>query len=126
MVQIFSSQLLITCGALQLKPLVSLELLCAFPPGTSTPHHVDLCVLFSQRFQVANRLLGEHDVPLACVEQVVTGKTMCYYANHGDEMPNKLKQQSPPKYNSQWKVAYSYDTGSPFSPEIKSSLGPDR
>ncbi|XP_064849541.1 myotubularin-related protein 10-like [Oncorhynchus masou masou] len=25
-----------------------------------------------QRFQVANRLLGEHDVPLACVEQVVT------------------------------------------------------
>ncbi|KAM6981235.1 myotubularin-related protein 10 [Aplochiton taeniatus] len=25
-----------------------------------------------QRFQVGNRLLGEHDVPLACVEQVVT------------------------------------------------------
>lgn len=84
------------------------------------------CVLFSQRFQVANRLLGEHDVPLACVEQVVTGKTMCHYANHGDEMANKLKQQSPPKYNLEWKVAYSYDTGSPFSPEIKSSLGPDR
>ena len=109
---------------LQLKPLVSLELLFAFSPGTYTPHHVDLCVvLFSQRFQVANRLLGEHDVPLACVEQVVTGKTMCYYANHGDEMVNKLKQQFPPKYNSQWKVAYSYDTGSPFSPEKKIRLG---
>uniref|UniRef100_A0A6Q2YTW2 Myotubularin phosphatase domain-containing protein n=1 Tax=Esox lucius TaxID=8010 RepID=A0A6Q2YTW2_ESOLU len=31
--------------------------------------HDALC---KQRFQVANRLLGEHDVPLACVEQVVT------------------------------------------------------
>ncbi|KAJ7986127.1 hypothetical protein DPEC_G00347570 [Dallia pectoralis] len=28
--------------------------------------------LSKQRFQVANLLLGEHDVPLACVEQVVT------------------------------------------------------
>ncbi|CAB1339413.1 unnamed protein product [Coregonus sp. 'balchen'] len=30
-----------------------------------------ICTNF-KRFQVANRLLGEHDVPLACVEQVVT------------------------------------------------------
>jgi hypothetical protein len=28
---------------------------------------------FFQRFQVSNRLLGEHDIPLACVDQVVTG-----------------------------------------------------
>lgn len=40
----------------------------------------DHCVFFYcvQRFQCTHRLLGEHDIPLACVEQVVTGNlTAC-------------------------------------------------
>lgn len=29
-----------------------------------------------QVFQYRNRLLGDHDVPLACVEQLVTGRKL--------------------------------------------------
>ncbi|KAK1802280.1 hypothetical protein P4O66_021948 [Electrophorus voltai] len=45
----------------------------SLPQQASTPSpapHISICLL--ERFQCAHRLLGEYDVPLACVDQVIT------------------------------------------------------